>query len=97
MAQVTVMIATNGVSYPSYQTYGGLKFTLSGKSDQIVTDGSNQAVFSAVPTGTHAATVQMVDGSNAPFGPIASADLVVTDPGQTLQVPVNISYSQTAG
>ena len=96
MAKVTVNIAsTVDSNQPSWKTFGGYLYKLSGKPDQVV--NALSAIFNQVPSGDVTISAQMVDADQIPYGPIASAPITITDPGVVYQAPSNLSFNQVSG
>lgn len=96
MAKVTINIAaSNPVNFGSWIQFAGYKFSLTGQPDQITNNLS--ADFLAVATGNYTATVQAVTAGGANLGAACTAPVAVTDPGQLINIPVNLSYNQAPG
>lgn len=90
MKTVVLTLATTPTPLPDGAVFAGYVFALGALS---VVVASASASFADVAPGTYSATAQAVDASNSPFGPIASATVVVPDDAAMFDAPSTLTFA----
>jgi hypothetical protein len=97
---VTVTVATEkklASDFPG-QTFAGIRISIQGQPEQIVTAPTYAATFKDVPAGTYQITGQAVDTAGGLLGSAVSGTCEVVDlpappPSEMVDIPSGISFT----
>ncbi len=90
MKNVTLNLTTTSMALPADTAFAGYLFTLGALAAHGASPSAN---FADVEAGTYSATAQAVDANNTPFGPIASATVVVPDDTAMFDAPATLTFT----